>query len=114
MTELQVEIEELERKLKILREAQALLDDSDKSHASLKPAHIETDDVKKVILNMEGEFSAKDIPAAIKRKFPPKPYYNKSAIPSALHQLVKLEKQIEYLTLRSGRKGATYQVKRKH
>src|SRR5207253_2756748 len=99
MTELQIEIEELQRKLKILKEAQALLNASD-NQVKLKPVHIEMDDVKKVILNMEGEFSSKDIPAAIKRAFPPKPFYNKSAIPSALHQLVKLEKAIEYVTPR--------------
>lgn len=109
MTELQIAIEDLERRLKILKAAQAELEKPTIANGNGRPIHIESDDVEKTILEIDGEFSAKEVPAAIDRKFPQKAYYNKSAIPVALYKLTA-EKKLDYVRRRSGRKGAIYRV----
>jgi hypothetical protein len=110
MKELQVAIEDLEQRLKILKQAQAVLEQPLPNVGKGKPIHLESEDIEKIILTMDGNFSAQKIPAAINREYPQKVYYSKNAIPSALYKLVAKEKAIEYVSKRKGRTPATYRV----
>ena len=109
MNELQILKKELLKKLDTINEAlqiQAEWNQSGKN-GDTKPISLDSDDIEKVILGMDGNFSAKEIPQAIRKQFKRKPDYKDSVIPTVLYKLVS-DGKLEYVRERSGRKAAIY------
>jgi len=108
---------ELERQLSVINEALKIHSKLKESNGNENRSDVETtedrrtflssEDIERAIMEINGNFSAKDVPQAVSRKFPDKIHYNENSIASSLHKLIT-EDKLRYVRERSGRKGAIY------
>jgi hypothetical protein len=67
---------------------------------------LESEQIEKAILKINGDFKSKDVPAAAEAMFPGTTC-NPDSVPSILHQMIEAKK-LKYVSERSGRRGAIY------
>jgi hypothetical protein len=118
MKDLEMIKKELERKLLIINEAlkiKAEIGDngltkengSNNSKALVSPEQLAYDNVEKEILNINNEFTSRDVESLIESKYPGVLKVHKSLVPNALNRLIKTDK-LRFVKTRRGRSPATY------